>query len=302
MREAPDPIRPTLAFLGPAGTFSHQAAFDCFGTSVEYVSKQTIEAVFQSLSPDVPLGIVPQENSTYGSVVETYNLLRDPTIGQNNFIRSYTVLAIRHCLIVRQGVKLEDIDHVLSHEQALGQCRSFLARLLPQASLVPTDSTASAAEEISNGTTAFDPYRCAAICSSIVTTVFEGLEVLRQNIQDGEANSTRFFIVSHGSNTTLPLSQIFPVRREALLRINTSSETHGTSEYERSKFAKFIKALDLDILRIDRRPALHALTFWDVYFLEVGDIDGNTPWSEKLSQALQRAKYPGVEVALLGKW
>lgn len=296
-------LLPTLAFLGPAGTFSHQAAFDCFGASVEYVPKQTIEAVFQSLSPDVPFGIVPQENSTYGSVIETYNLLRDPTIGQNNFIRGYTVLAIRHCLVVRQGVKLENIDHVLSHEQALGQCRSFLARLLPRATLVPTDSTASAAEDISSGKTAFDPYRCAAICSSIVTTVFEGLEVLQQNIQDGEANSTRFFMVSHGSDTTIPTSQIFPVRREALLRISTFPESHGTSESERPNFAKFIRALDLDILRIDRRPALHALTFWDVYFIEVGDIkDGNTPWSDKLSQALRRATYPSIEVTLLGKW
>ncbi|KAI6047553.1 Prephenate dehydratase-domain-containing protein [Pisolithus marmoratus] len=299
---SPDPIRPTLAFLGPVGTFSHQAAFDCFGTSVEYVPKQTIQAVFQSLSPDIPLGIVPQENSTYGSVAETYNFLRDHTIGQSNFIRGYTILAVQHCLVVRQGVKLENIDHVLSHEQALGQCRSFLARLLPWASLVPTDSTAGAAEEISNGTTTFDPYRCAAICSSIVTTVFEGLEVLRRSIQDGEANSTRFFIVSHGSDTALPPSQISPVQREALLRISTLPESHGTSEYEGSKFAKFIKALDLDFLRIDRRPALHALTFRDVYFLEVGDIDGSTPWSEKLSQALRRATYPGVEVTLLGKW
>ncbi|KAI6005284.1 Prephenate dehydratase-domain-containing protein [Pisolithus orientalis] len=297
-----DPIRPTLAFLGPVGTYSHQAAYDCFGNSVDYVPKQTIQAVFRSLSLDLPLGIVPQENSTHGSVIETYDILRDPAIGQSNFIRGSTILAVRHCLVVRQGVKLENIDHVLSHGQALGQCRSFLARLLPWASLVPTDSTASAAEQISNGTTAFDPYRCAAICSSIVTTVFEGLEVLLDSIQDGEANSTRFYIVSHGSDSTLPPSRISPVRREALLRTSTSQESHGTSECKRLNFVKFIKALDLEILRVDRRPALHALTFRDVYFLEVGDIGGNTPWSEKLSQALQRATYPGIEVTLLGKW
>ena len=73
--------------------------------------------VFQSLSPHLPFGIVPQENSTNGSVVETYNSLRNSSIGHDNFIRGYTALAVTHCLIVRHGVKLEDIEHVLSHEQ-----------------------------------------------------------------------------------------------------------------------------------------------------------------------------------------
>jgi prephenate dehydratase len=126
---------PPLAFLGPPGTYSHQAAFDVFGDSVQYVAKQTIAGksivtsscrssepfdsldVFESLSSELPFGIIPQENSTNGSVIETYNLLRCRAIGQDRFVRGETNMPINHSLVVRQNVKIEDIEHVFSHEQ-----------------------------------------------------------------------------------------------------------------------------------------------------------------------------------------
>jgi len=295
--------------------------------------------VFQSLSPHLPFGIVPQENSTNGSVVETYNALRTSSIGHVNFIRGYTALAVSHCLVVRHGVKLEDIEHVLSHEQvsmthhsrsklsdhikALGQCRSFLVQHLPRAPLVPTDSTARAAEEIATGDIALDPYKCAAICSSIVVTIYKNLQVLQEGIQDGEGlsspnftnttcsahndsigNSTRFFILSHGSDRAFPPDRIPPVQNQALIRIEPPSGSAVTQKSKRVDIRRVINTLDLDILRIDRRPALHVPTFQDVYFLEVGSDkkDVIVPWLEKLLQGIGRLGYAGIKVSLLGHW
>lgn len=70
--------------------------------------------VFLSLSYAVPFGVVPQENSIFGSVTETYDVLRKPDTG---VVCGEVTLAVQHCLLVRRGVKLEDIEQVLSHEQ-----------------------------------------------------------------------------------------------------------------------------------------------------------------------------------------
>ena len=69
------------------------------------------------MSAAVPFGIIPQENSTNGSVVETYNVLRSSAVGQATFVRGATVLRVKHSLVTRRGVKLKDIEKVLSHEQ-----------------------------------------------------------------------------------------------------------------------------------------------------------------------------------------
>ena len=73
--------------------------------------------VFEALSPDVPLALVPQENTTHGYVVETYDLLRSPRAGKEIFVRGEAILTIKHSLVVKKGVNLEDIENVLSHAQ-----------------------------------------------------------------------------------------------------------------------------------------------------------------------------------------
>jgi prephenate dehydratase len=70
------------------------------------------------LDESAALALLPLENSTYGSVVETYDVLRDSRLGSKAFVRSEHVLAIQHSLVVLQGTRMEDITRVLSHEQA----------------------------------------------------------------------------------------------------------------------------------------------------------------------------------------
>ena len=74
----------------------------------------SFEDVFKTLGPEIPLGVVPKENSIFGSVIETYDTLKETP---GSFIRGETILKVEHCLLVRKGVKLCDIRRVMSHEQ-----------------------------------------------------------------------------------------------------------------------------------------------------------------------------------------
>jgi prephenate dehydratase len=74
--------------------------------------------VLNSVSSAIPLALIPQENSTFGAVIETDDLLCLHPIGKEIFVAGETTLGIQHCLLVRKGVELEHIDTVLSHEQA----------------------------------------------------------------------------------------------------------------------------------------------------------------------------------------
>lgn len=69
------------------------------------------------------LALVPQDNSIFGNVIETYDLLRSPEMGREKFISGEVTLGVQHCLLVRKGVKLEHIERIFSHEQASQYCR-----------------------------------------------------------------------------------------------------------------------------------------------------------------------------------
>ncbi|OBZ80093.1 P-protein [Grifola frondosa] len=170
---------PKLAFLGPPGSHSYQCALNRFGSSVEYVDRQTITDVFDAVSHDVPIALIPQENSIYGIVTETYDLLRRPDVGKDKL----------------------NVRRVLSHEQALGQCAQFLSEKLPAAARVKVSSTSAAAQSLLSSA---DECDSAAICSSSCASLFDGLEVLYENIQDKDTNLTRFYIIAHSSIVDLP--------------------------------------------------------------------------------------------------
>ena len=68
-------------------------------------------------SGECPIGVIPQENSIHGIVIETYDILRGPDVGRDVFVRGEVTVSIQHCLITRKGVELKDVRRVLSHEQ-----------------------------------------------------------------------------------------------------------------------------------------------------------------------------------------
>ncbi|KDR85090.1 hypothetical protein GALMADRAFT_233707 [Galerina marginata CBS 339.88] len=289
-----------IAVLGPLGTYTHEAAFQKFGQETEYDERNSIADVFRALSPEVPLGVVPQENSIFGIVIETYDILRSPTA---NFIRGEITLKVEHCLLVRKGVKLNQIQRVMSHEQALGQCRDFIAEKLPSASAVKTPSTAAAAKALLDS-----PPDCAAICSSICATLFEGLEVLFIGIQNDQSNFTRFFIVSHSQHTLLP--PIIEANRQMKALILMPTPPVLVPDPNKSRgIIEHLGLLGLFATRIDRRPSLSATPFGSVYFVEVQKYStqvvlGNDveSWTRELENSVSRVNYAGGVAILVGIW
>lgn len=173
-----------VAFLGPQATFTHLAAMQQFGFSAQLVSQRNISAVFEEVQRGrADYGVVPVENSTEGAVSHTLDMFVDSDLKINAEI----LLEISHDLLSRSG-RIEDIRKVISHPQALGQCRSWLEENLPDIPQVDVSSTAQAAQMVAEDETA------AAISSELSATLY-GLQVVKKKIEDNANNFTRFLVV-----------------------------------------------------------------------------------------------------------
>lgn len=234
-----------VAFLGPAGTYTHAAALKHFGASVTAVPQTTIDDVFHAVeSGDTDYGVVPVENSIEGMVSHTL----DSFFVSPLRICGEILLRIRHQLLSVAGA-LDDVQRVLSHTQSLAQCRGWLAGHLPEATLSSVASNAEAARQVQGDS------RAAAIASAEAAELY-GLPVLASNIEDHAANTTRFLVVgkdlvpsSGEDKTSLVVSN--PNRPGALHRILTPLAEHGVS-----------------MTRIESRPSRAAL--WEyVFFIDV---------------------------------
>ena len=177
-----------LAFLGPAGAYGEEAAhrYAPDAQHLPYPSNHHVAAAVEDGEADE--AVVPIENSLYGSVVDVLDALVD---AKRTKIRGELLLPVRHCLIVQPGTKAEDVEKVLSHPQALGQCRSYLANNLPRARQEGAASTAAAVEAVSRGDNTF-----AAIASGRAAGIY-GLEILQEGVQDSDVNITRFAVLAN---------------------------------------------------------------------------------------------------------
>ncbi len=176
------PIR--VAYLGPEFTFSHLAAIERFGQSAVLVPVSTISAVFEEVErSQVQFGVVPMENSTDGRVSDTLDCFSRAEVK----ICGELPLRIHHCLL---GVgNREQIRTVYSKPQPLSQCRNWLAKHLPKATLAEVGSTAAAAKA------AKDDHAAAAIASRQAGIHYE-LPCIVPNIEDNPDNITRFAIIN----------------------------------------------------------------------------------------------------------
>ncbi|KAJ3150239.1 hypothetical protein HDU89_003328 [Geranomyces variabilis] len=185
----------TIAFLGPRGTYTHQVAYARFGDSVQYVAQGTIDEVFNAVeSRRVTYGVVPFENSKFGSVVQTLDRFCAGASAPSVQIRAEHYLAVSHALLVNRGTGKSQIKRVYSHPQGFGQCQAYIARNLRGVEQVNVASTARAAE------IAAGEEGAAAICRSACAGLF-GLEVVDEAIEDAKDNTTRFFIIGDTSDS-----------------------------------------------------------------------------------------------------
>ncbi|KAF8225087.1 PDT-domain-containing protein [Tricholoma matsutake] len=285
-----------VAVLGPLGTYTHEAAYKRFGADAEYNERERIKDVFDSVLSTADWGVVPQENSTFGSVIETYDNLRRPDA---KFVRGEITLQVQHCLLVRRGVKLDDIKKIMSHEQALGQCQTFIASHFPSVSLMKTTSTAAAAQALLD-----NPPNCAAVCSKICGTLFDGLAVLQEGIQDDTANFTRFFVIAKNSEAWLPDC---PQPTRALVQISAKipSSIFAGSSVRNANISNLLTALQMSVTRIDRRPAIGTVPFHDTYIVELereSNAQDNDSWAREVEAAVEGVTQVGGNAKLIGMW
>lgn len=173
-----------VAHLGPVATFTHLAALRQFGSSAEYLAVRGIHEVFAEVEHGrADAGVVPVENSTEGVVNHTLDRLIDSEL----LICGEIQLEVHHYLLSRAR-DLAEVKQVLSHPQALAQCREWLDRNLSQAQTVEVGSTAIAAER------ALEEPTVAAIASELAGQLY-GLPTLRERIEDLSQNVTRFLVV-----------------------------------------------------------------------------------------------------------
>jgi chorismate mutase/prephenate dehydratase len=173
-----------VVYLGPAGTYTHQAALQRFGSSAELAPVRTIGEVFDEMERGrADFGVVPIENSTEGAVNTSLDRLMDSDV----LITGEVVQEIAHQLLSRAR-ELSEVKVVYSHPQALGQCRQWLTANLPD---VPTQETASTTSAVERA--CLDP-AVAAIASELAARLYD-VPMVRRRIEDNPYNSTRFLVL-----------------------------------------------------------------------------------------------------------
>jgi len=207
-----------VGFLGPRGTFTEEALLSVMQVELDDLvpfptERDVIRAVDES---KVEKGIVPIENSIEGSVNSTLDTL---AFEANSTIEKEVIISTKHNLIGRKGTNIADISTVISHPQATAQCRRYLSKVLPGATIMAANSTAEAVKKVTEGSP-----DTAAIGTSLAARLYD-LEVLESDIEDFKDNKTRFVIVGKeppprsGSDKTSLVCFIYEDRPGSLLQI-----------------------------------------------------------------------------------
>ena len=175
----------TVAYLGPKGTWTHQAAIKKFGHSITYSSQTNFADVFEQVARrKAHYGVVPIENSTEGAISHTLDLFVDSHLQ----ICAQILLRIENDLMA--CIPREKIKTLYSHPQVFGQCRNWILRNFPEADLVEVSSTTKAAMLARQNAT-----DGAAALGGKLAAELNDLDILEESIQDRATNTTRFLVI-----------------------------------------------------------------------------------------------------------
>ena len=262
-----------VACLGPEGSFAHLAALDRFGGSAGMAPHETIGAVFDAAEKQkADIGVVPLENSVEGPVRVTLERL----IATPLSIRGEIFLRISHCLMAR-GAKGR-LRRVYSHPQALAQCRQWLARNLPRAIPVETESTSAAVLK------ALQDREAAAIGSRLASEI-HGLPIVEEGIEDHPANTTRFIVIGRGSNS--------PTGRDKTSILFSTQHRPGALHAALEPFA----TAGINLLRIESHPARDRM--WRYLFFI--DIEGHSE-DKTVKDCLRKLQRKTAFLKVLGSY
>jgi len=238
----------TVAYLGPQGTFSQEAAAKHFGGLAALEPCATIDEVFREVETGAcGYGVVPVENSTEGAIGRTLDLL----LSTPAKVCGEVMLPIRQCLMSRSGA-LNGIRKVYSHAQSLAQCQQWLARHLPGAGRVAVVSNAEAARLAARerGAAAIGPRSAAALY---------GLKLIARNIEDQSRNTTRFLVIAENDAA--------PSGKDKTSLIMSARNVPGAMHALLAPLA----ANRVSMTRLESRPARAGL--WEYVFYV--DIEGH---------------------------
>ncbi len=267
-----------VAYLGPAGTFSEQAALNYFGSSIEPLACANIDDVFRATAAgSADYGVVPIENSSEGMVTRSLDLLLSSTLS----IVGETSLRVQHHLL-RNQPGVEGLRSVCAHPQALAQCQGWLSQHLPQVERRAVSSNAEGARLAAADTSV------AAVASERAASLW-GLHTVHHAIQDDVHNRTRFAVIADPAKHPSPaasgrdctsLVASVPNQPGAVHDMLTPLKTHGVS-----------------MSRFESRPARSGQ--WEYYFYV--DLQGH-PDQPHIASALVELESRCAFLRILGAY
>jgi prephenate dehydratase len=291
---------PRAGYLGPEGTFSEEALLgSLLSSAIQPVALETIrDAVMAVQETSVEWALVPIENSIEGSVTVTLDTLAAQA-GDVEIVGE-CVLPVRHYLIAREPIELEQIGTVVSHPHVPGQCRRFLHERLPHARVTAASSTAEAvrlvAEHVdAHAETVGDDERWAAIGTRLAAELY-GCVVIAEGIQDREDNETRFVWLAHEDTPagSLPLrSPTSPGRKTSLVFWGAGAGQAGWLVLCLDEFAR----RQINLTKIQSRPMRERLGQY-MFFV---DLDGSLT-EPRVREALAGLRELCEHVRVLGSY
>jgi chorismate mutase/prephenate dehydratase len=266
------PLR--IAYLGPAGTFSHAAVGKHFGQFVHAEPCPTIDDVFRAAeSSRTDYAVVPVENSTEGAVGRTLDLMCQTPLTICGEIK----LPVRQNLL-SNAASVEQVTRVYSHAQSLAQCVRWLAQHLPAAPRIAVASNAEAARLAASEAGA------AAIAGEIAASIY-GLAILAPHIEDEPNNTTRFWVLGRQA--------VPPSGRDETSLVMSAPNRPGAVHALLEPFAKH----GVSMSRLESRPARTGL--WEYLFFV--DLIGHTS-DPHVAQALAELAEKAPFLKLLGSY
>ena len=259
-----------ISFQGERGAYSEDAAISFFGT-VDTVPFSTFSEVIEATENDkTQYSVLPVENSLEGSVGESYDLLLSTSLN----VVGEIYYRVRHCLIGFD--KIQNIDTVYSHPQALGQCRKFIQKY--KLKTVPAYDTAGSVKMIKE----LGKKNISCIASKRAAEIY-GVPIVAEEIEDNTSNYTRFLVLSKtkapgGDKTSI----IFLVKHEAGTLFNILKEFH---DYK------------INLTKIESRP--NKSTPWEYNFYV--DFDGSQD-DPKIAELLKKISQNSLFLKVLGSY
>ncbi|HTN72923.1 MAG TPA: prephenate dehydratase [Methylomirabilota bacterium] len=263
-----------IAFFGVEASYSHLAAREKFGSTETFVPTASIAEVFEEVRQRrVSFGVVPIENSTEGVVAHTLDLLVESELQ----ICAEIFLDIHHNLLSKSG-RAEDIQKVVSHPQALAQCRRWLAGHFPKVTVEEVASTAHAAMMTADDAT------LGAVSSKLAGEIY-GLQVVAANIEDQGNNITRFLVIGDKDSK--------PSRNDKTSLVFSVKDRPGVLHRMLAPFAKS----RINLSKIESRPMKNKP--WEYLFFL--DLKGHKE-EARVRKAIKELETSCVFMKILGSY